>query len=103
MDHLRATAWPPLSRTTPFGTPGGHHRRVDDDPVALLDPLAPERSGDARDRVAQLGVRKDPDGVGDGAVVDERALLAAPAVDVEVERVVAGVEDAAREPAVERL
>src|SRR5439155_11641210 len=45
----------------------------------------------------------DADGVGDGAVVDERALLAASTVDVEVEGVVAGVEDAAREPAVERL
>src|SRR5207244_2069617 len=53
--------------------------------------------------VAQLGVREDADGVGDGAVVDERALLAASTVDVEVEGVVAGVEDAAREPAVERL
>ena len=80
-----------------------HHRHVDDDPVALRDPLAPERAGDARDRVTQLVVGEDLDGAGDGTVVDERALLAAPALDVEVERVVAGVEDAAREPADERF
>src|SRR5262249_5204066 len=54
-----------------------------------------------RDGVAKLGVRELADGVGDWAVVHERALLAAAAIDVQIERVVAGVEHAAREPAIE--
>ena len=78
-----------------------HHGHVEDDPVALLDAELAEGSGKARDLVAQLGVRVGAHGAGDGAVVDEGALLAPPAVDVEVERVVAGVEPPAHEPPVE--
>src|SRR5204862_6602823 len=39
-------------------------------------------------------------GAGDGAAVDQRALLAAHAIDVRVEGVVAGVEPSAHEPAI---
>jgi hypothetical protein len=80
----------------------GDHRHVNEDAVALLDALPPERARDACHLVAQLAVSEHLHRVGDGAVVDERALLAAPALDVEIERVVAGVERAAAEPAVER-
>ena len=79
----------------------GDHRHVDEDAVALLDAPPAERAREARHRVAQLGVGEHRHRAGDGAVVDERALLAAPAVDMEVERVVAGVQGAADEPAVE--
>src|SRR5262249_2764284 len=54
-------------------------------------------------RVPELAVGVRAHRAGDGAVVPERALLAAPAVHVQVERVVAGVHLAAGEPAVEGL
>ena len=80
----------------------GHHRHVDDHAVAGRHALRRERPGDARHLVAQLGEGEAADGPGDRAVVDERELLAASALDVAVEAVVAGVEHAAGEPAVER-
>ena len=80
----------------------GHHRHVDDHAVALRDALAAERARDPCDDIAQLGVGEHAHGVRDRTVVDERALLAAAAVDVQVERVVAGVEPAAGEPPIER-
>src|SRR5439155_1116129 len=95
IDHLSATAWPPLSRTTPLGMP------VVPDVESTCSGSGPA-TGHPRDGVAQLGVREHADGVGHRAVVHERALLAAAAVHVQVERVVAGVEHAAREPAVVR-
>src|SRR5262249_12556871 len=81
----------------------GHDRDVDDHAVALLDSLAPQHAGAERYRVPQLAVGVRTHRAGDGAVVHERALLAAPAIDVQVERVVAGVQLAAGEPAVEGL
>ncbi len=80
----------------------GNHRHVDDHPVAALDAQRREATGEARDRVSELAVRERRDGVRDRRVVDQRRLVGAAAVDVAVERVVAGVEAAAREPAVER-
>ena len=76
-------------------TASGHHRHVDDDPVAALDALRGERAGEARHRVAQLAVGERRRRLRDRRVVDQRELVAAAAVDVPVERVVAGVEPAA--------
>ena len=70
--------------------------------VALLDPFSDQRPGQQRDVIPELRVRVVADGLGDGTVVDERGLLAPPAFDVEVKRVVAGVELSASKPAVER-
>ena len=80
----------------------GHHRHVDDHAVALLDALGRERAGEARDLVAQLAVGERRPRARDGRVVDQRELVGATALDVPVERVVAGVQPAAGEPAVER-
>jgi hypothetical protein len=79
------------------------HRHVDDDPVALLHALGLERARDLRDLVQQfrIGILRDR-AAGDGAVVDQRGLIGAAAFDVAVQAVVAGVQLATREPAVER-
>src|SRR5262245_24441983 len=81
----------------------GHHRHIDDHAVALLDSLASQHAGAERHRVPELAVGIRAYRAGDRAVVHERALLAAPAVHVQVERVVARVQLAAGEPAVEGL
>ena len=79
----------------------GHHRHVDHDPVALLDPQRGERAGEGGDLVEQLGVGEGGDRVRDGAVVDQGRLVATPVAHVAVEGVEAGVERAAPEPSVE--
>src|SRR6185437_3951178 len=80
----------------------GHHRHVDQDPVALDDAESLERAGEPRHLVAQLAIAEAADLTGGGAVIDERRLVAAPALDVPVERIPAGVELAAAEPEVKR-
>ena len=80
----------------------GDHRHVDDDPVALLDAEVAQHAGEAGDLLQQLGVGVRADGAGDRGVVDQRRLVGTAGDDVPVEGVVAGVEHAAGEPAVER-
>ncbi len=90
------------SRRSEHGDHGlGHHRHVNDDPVAFRHPLAGQHSGKARDLVAQLAVGEDTLRVGDRRVVDECGLVGAAVVDVTVERVRARVHATAREPAIE--
>ena len=79
-----------------------HHRQVDDDAVALAHAEAAQHAREARDLVEQLGVGQRRDRPGDRGVVDDRGLVAAAVADVPVERVVAGVEHPAGEPAVQR-
>jgi hypothetical protein len=81
----------------------GHHRHVDDDPVALRHAEPAQPAGEPGDLVAQLPVGIGTAGAGERAVVDQRRLLAPAGVDVPVHRVVAGVQLPVREPAVERL
>ena len=78
------------------------HRHIDDHAVAARDALRRQRPRHPGHFVPQLGVRVPADGIGHGAVIDERQLFPAPAVDVVVEGVVARVELTAGEPAVER-
>ena len=80
----------------------GHHRHVDDHPVAPPDPEPGEGAGAARGLVLQRGVGKARRAAGDRAVVNDGRLLAAARLDVHVDRVVAGVDLGAREPAVKR-
>ena len=80
----------------------GNHRHVDDDPIAALDPEAGEHAGEAGDLALQLGIADAADGVGHRAVIDDRGLVAAALLDMAIDGVVAGVELAAGEPAVER-
>ncbi len=80
-----------------------NHGHVDDDAIAPADSLGGQHTGKSRHLVEKLPVGERLDSVGDGAVVDERRLIAAAVVHVHVEGVVAGVELGAGEPAVERL
>jgi hypothetical protein len=76
-----------------------HHRHVEDDAVAFADAEIAQHGGEHL-RLGHQAV------IGDGAlhpgerrIVDDRGLLAAPGVDVAVDRIEAGVADAADEPA----
>ncbi len=80
----------------------GHHRHVDDHPVAVLHSLSAQGAGEACDLVAQLAVRVTPDGVGHRRVVDQRHLIGATTFDVTIERVVTGVQAPARKPPIQR-
>ena len=55
----------------------GHHRHVDDDPVALCDAQVLQHAAERRHLVAQLGIGVGARRLGDGAVVDQRLLLRA--------------------------
>ena len=79
----------------------GDHGHVDDDPVALGHPQAGEDAGEAADQVLELGVTDLALRLGDGAVVDDGDLVAAAGLDVAVDGVIAGIQHAAGEPAVE--
>ena len=78
-----------------------NHRHVDHNAVVLDDTLLREHTSEARDGVAEFAVGEGLDLIGDGTVVDERCLVGAAGFNMQVERVVAGVELAAAEPAVE--
>jgi len=73
----------------------GNHRHVDDDPIALAHAPRLKRSREKRHFVAELAEGELLDGAGHRAVVNHRGLVAAPLIDVPVERVVAGVGHAA--------
>ena len=80
----------------------GHHRHVEDDGVALADAECDQGAGETRDAVAQAPVGIGRGGTGHRAVVDQRRDVGAAPLDVPIEAVEAGVQHAAREPAVER-
>ena len=77
----------------------GDHRHVDDDAVALGDAVVGEHGGEGRHVVEQFAIADRALGAGDRAVVDDRGLVAAAALDMAVEGVVAGVAGRAGEPA----
>src|SRR6516164_2971506 len=79
----------------------GHHRHVDQYPVAFDYTETGKDAGEASDLVAQLTVGELPDLAGDRAVPDQCRALAAAGCDMTVERVPAGVEPGAGEPAIE--
>ena len=72
-----------------------HHRHVEDDAVALLDAEVAQHGAEQLHLGQQAAVGEGLLGVGDGRIVDQRRLVAAAGGDVAVERVVAGVADAA--------
>ena len=78
------------------------HRHVDDDAVALFDALVLQHFGEPGRGVRQFAVADLLLGVGDGGVVDECGVLTPAGFDVAVKRVVADVEFAVGEPAVQR-
>jgi hypothetical protein len=80
----------------------GDHRHVDDDAIALADAERCDGAGKLRHVIAQLAVGETLLGAGDGRIVDQRRLLGTATFHMAVERIVAGVELAPGEPAVER-
>ena len=80
----------------------GNHRHVDDHPVAALDSLLEQRPANRATCVAQLPVGERRSRLRDRRVVDQRKLVCPTTLDVSVKSVVAGVQAAAGEPAIER-
>ena len=78
------------------------HRQVEDDAIARTHATRAERPGEARGEALQLGIGEALHGAGDGAVVDQRRLLTAARIHVAIQRVVAGIDLRAGEPAEER-
>ena len=76
-----------------------NHRQVEDDTVAPADTACAERAGEARGEPLQLGIGEALHDAGYGTVVDQCRLFAAPRVHVAIQRVVAGIDLGAREPA----
>ena len=76
-----------------------HHRHVEDDAVALLDPEIPQHAGEHLRLGQQAVVGDDALLPGERRIVDDRRLRAAPGHHVAIDRVPAGVADAADEPA----
>jgi hypothetical protein len=81
----------------------GNHGHVNQDTVALFHPQPAEDSSDLGHLVPQFGVGIGLDGVGHRAVIDQRRLVAPAVFDVDVQRIVTGVERSAGKPAIERL
>ena len=78
------------------------HRHIQDHPVALGDAKVTQRPGEPRCLIEQFGIGDGLDGAGDGAVIDDGRLIAAPRFDVAIHGVISGIQHAALEPAVER-
>ena len=76
-----------------------NHRQVENDTVAPADTACAERTGEARGEPLQLGISEALDDAGDGTIVDQCGLFAAPSVHVAIQRVVAGIDLGAWEPA----
>ena len=77
----------------------GDHRHIDDNAVAFLNAMVGKHGGKGRHVVEQFAIADLALGGGDRAVVDDRRLLGAAALNMAVERVVAGVALRACEPA----
>ena len=76
-----------------------HHRHIEDDAVALGDAEILHNGGERLHLMQHLGVGQFGDAAGQRRIVDQRHLAGAAAGDVTVERVVAGVDHRAGEPA----
>ena len=76
-----------------------HHRHVEDGAIALDDAEVGHDGGKRLHLFQQLGIGEFRDGVGKRRIVDQRHLIGAPAGDMTIERVVAGVDHGAGKPA----
>ena len=77
----------------------GDHRHVDDDAIALADAVVAEHGGERHHLVPELAIGEAPDPARDGAVMDQRDLLAAALLDMAVEAIVGRVAGRTAEPA----
>ncbi len=73
-------------------------RHIDQHPVALADAKRGQPAGEARHLVQHLGIGQLADRPGQGTIVDEGELRAAPIADMAVQRVPAGIGLGPREP-----
>ena len=80
----------------------GHHGHIDDDSIAGVDAEVNEHAGRPLDLVLEIGIGVCLLFTRCRTVVDQRVLVGAPALDVTVDSVVAGVEAPALVPAIER-
>ena len=76
-----------------------HHRHIEDDAVALCDAEILHDGGERLHFLQHLGIGEFRDRVGQRRIVDQRDLVGAAAGDMAIERVVAGVDHGAGEPA----
>ena len=76
-----------------------HHRHIEDDAVALGDAEILHDGGERLHLLQHLRIGEFRDRVGQRRIVDQRQLIGASARDMAVERVVAGVDHGAGEPA----
>ena len=92
-----------MHRTQAGAGQHGHHRlgqhgHVDDDALALGHAARGQGAGEFFDACQHLGIGVARLGGGDGAVINQRGVGPAPAQDMPVERIVAGVQPAIGEP-----
>ena len=76
-----------------------HQRHIEDDAVALGDAEIGHHGGERLHLLEHLGIGEFRDRVGERRIVDQRHLVGASVRDMAIERVVAGVDDSAGEPA----
>src|SRR5262245_28098650 len=76
-----------------------HHRHVDDNAVALLDAEVAQDGAQNLHLGPQPVIGDDALGAGEWGVVDQRRLRGASALDMAIDGVPAGVDDAVRKPA----
>ena len=76
-----------------------HHRHIEDDAVAFGDAEIGHDGGERLHLLQQLGIGEFGDRAGERRIVDQRHLIGAAAGDMAIERVVAGVDHGAGEPA----
>ena len=77
----------------------GHHRHINDHPVALADAEIAQHGGEHLRLGEQAMVGDGAFDAGERRIVDDGRLFAAPGIDVAVDGIEAGVADAAGEPA----
>src|SRR5262245_41939392 len=80
-----------------------NHRHIEDDAVALAHAQVLEDGGECRNFIAKGTVGEDLLPAGHGAVIDERRLIAAAALDMTVERIPAAIAAPAHKPTVEAV
>ncbi len=72
-----------------------HHRHIEDDAIALGDAEILHDGGERLHLVQQFGIGEFGDAARQRQIMDQRDLVGAAAFDMAIERVVAGVDDAA--------
>ena len=80
----------------------GHHRHIHDDPISFTDTACRQNPCKGRDSITQFRKRKSLSGLCHRGVINKRRAVAVALINMQVQRVVAGVEFAAGKPSVIR-